>query len=349
MLMTAFLDLSAFDGKYFDDDCYVSWAKQFLLEMITENGLFLTDRGGERLQACLSSKILSLPTQYRSFFQAFFDAALKSPSRFINIGDFSHSEILETVRSIQKQYSLDAIFASPDNVDKMRNQGIASHAAHSFLQYPDSEFQLRRRSFRNDHYDLGELEAHECKEVFIRTIRFARHLGIYDRYLGQGGRRTRNFCRGIDFILGLWQEHGYFAANPDTQAYIDFYTSEKHWNTAGQLTTNQLKENEKAIEQTRSELIERLEEKYSACNWKMTLHVKQDPDKKMHARYLDAQFAVLDLNSGFDLFDEKGGFRSNQITFKTGGVAVGNEPGRNKNMWLQELQHLPEARTRKLP
>lgn len=320
MLMTAFLDLSAFDSQYFEDEFYVSWAKQFIQDMITENGLFLTEWDGERLKSRLNCILRSLPPKYQYEFRIYFEEALRDPSRFIDIGDLSHIELLETVRLIQKRYKPDAIFSSPDNMDKI--QFIAPCIVHSFLQYPDSAFQVQRRSFRNDHYDLGELDVHKCKDVFIRTIRFAKHLGIYDRYLGQGGDRTRNFYRGIDFILGLWKEYGHFAANPETQAHIDFYTCEKHWNKPDPLTRRQLRENAKAIEQTQSELIERLKEKYSACNWNMSLHVKQDPFRKMHARYLDARFAVLDLNSGFDFLDEAGVFKSNQITFKSGEVPV---------------------------
>ncbi|MCY3721448.1 MAG: hypothetical protein OXG97_04435, partial [Candidatus Poribacteria bacterium] len=72
-----------------------------------------------------------------------------------------------------------------------------------------------------------------------------------------------------------------------------------------------LVENEKNHRKIIRELVEPLDNKFP---WSVRLFVKNDPDGIFHARYMEAQHAIVRIDRGFDLFKRNGEFWRNFFT-----------------------------------
>ena len=314
MLMTALVDPSAFDRKLFDGNYYGSCAKHFLEDMIIENGLLFADRR-TGLVKDMMEKINALPSKYGSPIQTYLTTALKSRCRVVGLETSPDSSANMLKRLIQR-CPPDAIFTSPERIDCFK-EGIP---ALSFLDYQDSRFQSKRRRYQRGHLDLNQLGDRENEDIFVRTIRFAKKLGIYDKQIGQADEeKIDNFLRGIDYILGLWQKHGYFM-NRGVNGQVDIYTCEKRWYRRKHANDRDRLENQQRIDMLRCLLVYPLRETYGngENGWEVNLHVKQDRWNEMHARYLDAGVAVLHIDRGFDFFDrETFRFKSNPVSFRS--------------------------------
>ena len=78
-------------------------------------------------------------------------------------------------------------------------------------EYRDSDFEQERRHYENSVGPIDTLRKSEVEELIIGAVRFTKWLRFYDAYIGTGNN-TSNFRRGIEYILSLWEEHGYFAS-----------------------------------------------------------------------------------------------------------------------------------------
>ena len=155
--------------------------------------------------------------------------------------------------------------------------------------YDDSPFEAKRR------YEAIE-------EIFIRAIRFAKHLRIYDKQIGKG-TSLNHLYHGIDYILSLWSQHGIFLSAGVGQ--VEIYTCEKEtvYPDNGKVQSAQVKVNEGIRLKIEQEVVNRLRRKYP---WPISLHIKHDVDNDFHARHLEAQTVILLLERGFGFLKSDG-------------------------------------------
>ena len=344
MLMTALVDPSAFDRELFGENHYGSCVKHFFEDMVTENGLLFEDRNSGLVKS-LVKRVKALPSRYGYSLQRYLETALVSTSRrcFVRLDISSNSDV-DLLKRLIHQCPPDAVFTSPERVTDFKEDISAKTLVLSFFDYQDSGFQDRRRYFQRGHLDLKQIGNEMSKEVFVRTIRFATRLGIYDKQIGQANEQgIKRFIAGIDYILELWRKNGYFITQKSF-GQVDIYTCERHWRLQEyQMNAGHLCENQRGVNLLRNNLIRPLQEKY--CNdgsqWKIRLYVKADPRHEMHARYLDAQTAILHIDRGFDLFYRRE-FRANPVSFHSPVVSLRQRESVVET--LRRWRSLPNAR-----
>lgn len=297
MLMSALVDPSAFDERHFQDKHYGSWARQFFKEMTTENGLFLADRNKRLLVQELRQRFHALSEKHRQQLLLCLAEAIKQ-KRF-HFGDCSDVDMLNICCELIDQYNPDAVITSPENINRFRNleANVNSTAVFSFHEYQDSYFQETRRRYIHEYQDLATMTNQEREDVFFRITRFSTCLRIYDKQIGlcDNEKCLNNFQKGIEFVLDYWPH-----CKNKRKGYLEIFTcarSKKHT-----LILNGF--------------LQSLKTKYG--NVQFCLFVKRDKSRFMHARYLQTQSAILNVDRGFDLYDTKGNFKLNPISLVMG-------------------------------
>ena len=163
-----------------------------------------------------------------------------------------------------------------------------------------------------------------------RSVRFAKWLRFYDAYIGTGNNTSR-FRKGIEYILDLWQQHGFFVVQQGMGS-VEIYTgpAEQVWgDDEDHVKESKLKRNQENHRKVIRELVEPLDNQFP---WPVKLFVKADRDGIFHARYLEAQHAIVRIDRGFDLFKQNGEFRRNFLTLNMA-----------ESSHLRECRDLPDA------
>lgn len=297
MLVSALVDPAAFDERHFQDKHYGSWARQFFKEMTTENGLFLADRNKRLLVQGLRQRFLALNEKHRQQLLLCLAEAIKQ-KRF-HFGDCSDVDTLNICCELIDQYNPDAVITSPENINRFRNLEVNANpvAVLSFHEYQDSYFQETRRRYIHEYQDLSTMTNQKREDIFFRITRFSTRLRIYDKQIGlcDNEKSLSNFQKGIEFVLDYWPH-----CRNERKGYLEIFTcarGKKHI-----LLLN--------------EFLKSLKMKYE--NIQFYLFVKRDKSRFMHARYLQTQSAILNVDRGFDLYDTKGNFKSNPISLIMG-------------------------------
>lgn len=92
---------------------------------------------------------------------------------------------------------------------------------------------------------------------------------------------------------------------------------------------SKLKRNQENYRKIVRELIEPLKSQFP---WSIELFVKSDSDGIFHARYLETQHAIINVERGFDMFKPNGSFKRNFFTLHT-----------EASSHLKECRNLPDA------
>ena len=309
MLVSALVDPAAFDERHFQDKHYGSWARQFFKEMTTENGLFLADRDKRLLVQGLRQRFLALNEKHRQQLLLCLAEAIKQ-KRF-HFGDCSDVDTLNICCELIDQYNPDAVIASPENINRFRHLGEAdSDTVLSFHEYQDSNFQKARRRYIYEHQDLAQMEATERENIFFRITQFSDHLKIYDKQIGNcsnGPAKYRDnldrFRKGIEFVLNQWPH-----SVQKKEGHLEIFTCALHNRKDDKF------ECEKDIILNR--LLKPLRQRRRTIE--ISLFVKKDSNRSMHARYLQTQNAVFSIERGFDFYDDEENFKLNPISLVMG-------------------------------
>ena len=172
----------------------------------------------------------------------------------------------------------------------------------------------------------------EIHEIVIRSIRFTKWLRFYDAYIGTG-ENTSRFRKGIEYILSLWREYGFFASQQGIGS-VEIFTcrAEQIWDDeTDHARESKLDRNQENYQKIIRELIDPLDSDKD-FPWPIKLSVKDDPNSIFHARYLETQHAVIRIDRGFDLFDQNNEFRRNFFTLNMA-----------ESSHLRECRDLPDA------
>lgn len=154
----------------------------------------------------------------------------------------------------------------------------------------------------------------EVENMIIRTVRFSKCLHFYDRHIGQR-TNTCHFYAGIEYILSLWREHGFFVSDQDF-GKVKIYACSVNCILEGDTDSRKRKkkkENKKQHENIVREIITSLEIAENSP-WSVKIVIKDDPNNIFHARYLKSEHAIVRVDRGFRLFEEGRKFRQNLFT-----------------------------------
>ncbi len=330
MLVSAVLDPSAFDACYFDE-LYRIHAEDFLLG-IERNGLLIVDTEN-RLRSALINRIQSIPIKYGQRLRILVEELLlKNKSKRIVTFPISSNETLSS--NLQDlTYHLKTVSKADALIFKNQNQTKSTEILNSSIvplsKYRDSEFETDRQRYENKVGPIDTLPKSEVDDLIIRSVHFTKWLRFYDAYIGKG-ENTSRFRRGIEYILSLWENRGFFASQQgfgDVEIYTCVEKIQDH--ETGHAKEKKLKRNQENYQKTVRELINPLKNQFP---WPIKLIVKNDSGGIFHARYLETQHAIIRVERGFDLFKQNGGFRRNFFTLNMA-----------ESSHLKECRELPDA------
>ena len=167
----------------------------------------------------------------------------------------------------------------------------------------------KRQWYNNGFGQIDTLPKSEVEDILIHAIRFEKWLRFYDKQIGTG-RNKSNFRKGIQYILSLWYNHGFFSSQAGIGNVEIFTCGEERpkESDSDHATSSKLQLNLENKEKVLKEIIQPLNRKYP---WTLTLFFKEDLDRIFHARYLETRHAVVRVDRGFDLFKSNGQFRRN--------------------------------------
>ena len=335
MLVSAVLDPSAFDAEYFDE-LYTIHAVDFL-RGIQRNGLLIVD-SRNRLRDALVKRVETLPIKFRQRLQILVeDLLLKKRSRriiacFIPPDYTPSGNLLDLAYHLKTSTKANAFVVGDDSLETLRSTQRYDEDIIPLSEYRDSNFEAERRRYENQVGPIDTLSESEVEELIIRSVRFAKRLWFYDAYIGTGNNTSR-FRKGIEYILFLWKKHGVFASQQGV-GNIEIFTcnaEQIRGDETDHAKESKLERNQESHRKIIRELIEplNLNEDFP---WPIKLSVKSDPDGIFHARYLEAQHAIIRIDRGFDLFKQNGGFRRNFFTLNMA-----------ESSHLRECRDLPDA------
>ena len=285
MIVTAILDPSALDQKYLNDKAYLIQARQFLSEIWT-NGLLISDR--ENVLVCeMIRKVISKSSD--TDLRILIEEIVKNKRQRIVLYKAltSSQDVQKICCELEHHRPPDVVVAGPDHVRDLQNCCSESKVI-TFSEYSGSEFEREIKKYQNWLPPIHELSYTEREDLFVRVVRFAKYIRIYDKQIGKGGN-MKGFLKGLGFILALWEEHGYF----QSERKVEIYTcAKKH---AHQYNA---RENKEAMAKVQAELVDKLKARFELC---IKLHVKDDRENEFHARYLQTQSTILLMERGFDI------------------------------------------------
>lgn len=339
MLVSAVLDPSAFDSGFFND-IYSVHAEDFLMG-IEKNGLLIVD-SENRLRDALIKRIQSIPIKYGQRLQILIEELLlKKKSKRVVVCPISQynttsSNLSDLTYHLKKVSEADALIVRNQNTESNIPDKDFRGTIVPLSNYRESDFETDRRHYENKVGPIDTLPKIEVDNLIIHSVRFTKWLRFYDPQIGKG-TNTSNFRKGIEYILSLWKDRGFFASQQgfgDVKIYtcsaerirdddIDYEKESK------------LERNQENYRKIIRELINPLKNQFP---WPIELFVKNDPDGDFHARFLETQHAVINVERGFDLFKQNGGFKRNFISLF---MAASDH--------IKECRELPEANISGVP
>ena len=333
MLVSVVLDPSAFDASYFDP-LYTIQAVDFL-KGIERNGLLIVD-SENRLRDALLKKVEILPIKARQRLRILVEELLlKKRSRRV-IACFVPPDYPPSTNLLNLAYSLktftkaDALIVANESLERLKSDQRHSENIILLSEYRDSNFEKERQRYYDGLEPIDTLSESEVEDAIIRSIRFSTWLRFYDKQIGKG-TSTRGFLEGIEYVLSLWREHGVFASQ-EGRGSVEIYTGTakpiRGYET-DQVRRDKLAYNREQHQKIIRELMEPLNDWFP---WPVRLFVKEDPDGIFHARYLEAQYAIIQVERGF-------GFRKPNDEFWRNFFTVNMRHGSH----LRECRDLPEA------
>ena len=334
MLVSAILDPSAFDAEYFDA-LYTIQVVDFL-KGIQRNGLLIVDLEN-RLRDALVKQYEALPSKPRGRLRILVEELLlKKRTRRIIACHLSSSNIpsmnlLYLAYNLKEDTKVDALIVGNENLERLKSDQKYSEEIVPLSEYRDSDFEKDRQRYESQVGPVDTLPTEDVEELIVRSIRFAKWLRFYDPHIGSGNNTSR-FRDGIKYILCLWKKHGFFVSQQGIGDVKIFTCSAERVqdDETDHAKQSKLARNQESHRKVVRDLIEPLDNQFS---WPVKLFVKDDPNRIFHARFLETQHVIIQIDSGFDLFEPNGKFKRNFFTLNIAASAH-----------LRECRELPDAR-----
>ena len=319
MLVSAVLDPSALDAEYFDA-LYTIQTVDFL-KGIQRNGLLIVD-AENRLRDALARQVKALPIKPQQRLRFLIqELLLKKKSKrvitcLISLQDIASVSLLDLAYHLKADTEAEALIVGNESLKTLKSDRRFSKGIVPLSEYRDSDFETQRQLYESQVGPIDTLPKSEVADIIIRSIRFTKWLRFYDPYIGRGNN-TINFRKGIEYILSLWYDHGFFASQQGTGSVEIFTCSDQRI---------QVQEQHRRVVQ---ELTTPLQQKFP---WPISFLIKNDSRRIFHARYLETQHAIIRIERGFDFFDQDNEFLRNFFTLNMA-----------ESSHLRECRDLPDA------
>ena len=321
MLVSAVLDPSAFDAACFDDKVYTIHAEDFL-KGIGRNGLLIID-SDRRLQKAFVEQIESDPSKYGQRLPILAAELFKNGNKrvvAVKLNGISKMSFLDLAYHLKTETEADALIVADDNF--LRGDSKSWEDLVPLSEYRESNFEKVRQEYETHNTPIDELPECEVKDFIIRSVRFSKRLRFYDPFIGRGGN-TRKFRKGIEYILSLWNERGFFSHR--TRSVEIFTCCEPQSGQSRNWWERKIQDQKRKINQ---ELIE----KFQFPSWSIKFWIKTDPNRIFHSRYWETEHAIIGVDPGFDFFIRDGEFKRTHFI-----------PDMTKVSHLRECRNLPDA------
>ncbi|MDE0398407.1 MAG: hypothetical protein OXL96_11445 [Candidatus Poribacteria bacterium] len=321
MLVSAVVDPSAFDAAYFNE-LYTIQTVDFL-KGIQRNGLLIID-SENRLRDALVEQVKSLPIKPQQRLRFLIqELLLKKKSKrviacFVSLNNTSSVPLLDLAYHLKVDTGADALVVGKENLETLKSDRRFNEGIVLLAEYRDSDFEKDREMYETRVGPIDTLPKSEVEDILIRSIRFAKWLRFYDAYIGTGNHISR-FRKGIEYILSLWYEHGFFASQQGIGS-VEIYTCSAERileSETDHAKINKLERNRDNYQRVIRNLIEPVKKKFPY--WPVKFSIKDDPNYIFHARFLEAEHAIIQMDRGFDLFKPNGGFQRNFFTLNMAG------------------------------
>ena len=325
MLVSAVLDPSALDAEYFDT-LYTIQTVDFL-KGIQRNGLLIID-AENKLRDALVKQVKSLPIKPQQRLRSLIEELVlrkKSKRVIACLVSSSHTpstSLLDLAYQLKVNTEADALIVGNYSLEILKSTHKADRGIVPLSEYRDNDFEADRQRYENQVGPIDTLPKSKIEELIIRSVRFTKWLRFYDPYIGRGNN-TGRFRKGIEYILSLWYEHGFFVREQAIGS-VEIFTCSTERDKQRRLARNQ-ESHRKVVR----DLIKPLDNRFP---WPIKLSVKDDPNGIFHARYLETQHAIIRVDRGFDLFKQNGGFRRNFFTLNMA-----------ESSHLRECRELPDT------
>lgn len=339
MLMSAVPDPTAFDKHYFDefdrnfDELYPIQAEDFL-KGIVKNGLLILD-SEKKLQTTFITRIKEVPIKYRQRLQIRFEELWKNKRQRIvecPVSPHPTASLLDLAYDLRTNTEADALIVGDDSLKTLEAIGKPSKGVVPLSDYRNSGFEKDRQRYEAQFESIDLLPRATVDNLIIRAVRFSKWLRFYDPYIGSGNN-TSGFRKGIEYVLSLWQRHGFFASQRGIGSVDIFTCSAERILDSEEEHVKKWKQEQNRNQHRKvvRELIESVESRFP---WPVKLFVKDDNDANriFHARYLESQHAIIRVDRGFDLFQPSGAFNRNFFTLNMA-----------ESSHLTECRKLPDA------
>ena len=214
MLVSAVLDPSAFDAEYFDA-LYTIQVVDFL-KGIQRNGLLIVD-SENRLRDVLVEQFKSLPIKPQQRLRFLIqELLLKKKSKrviacVVSPNDTSSASLLDLAYHLKTDTGADALVVGNESLETLKSDRRFNEGIVPLSEYRDSGFETKRQRYESQVGPIDTLPKSEVDDLIIHSVRFTKWLRFYDPYIGRGSN-TGDFRKGIEYILSLWYEHGFFAS-----------------------------------------------------------------------------------------------------------------------------------------
>ena len=255
----------------------------------------------------LIDRVKSLSINYRQQLQILLEELLlkKRSKRVISCSvSLNSGDLLDVAYHLKTVTKADALIVGNKSLEILKTDRRFSQCVVPLAEYRDSSFEKDRRRYENGVEHIDGLPKSEVADLIIRAVRFTKWLRFYDPIIGsEDNNNTSRFRKGIEYILSLWEEHGFFASQQGTGSVEIFTCRARRFQTQDEL--------QKRHQSIDRELITPLKKKFP---WPVKLCIKDDRNRIFHARYMETQHAVVRVERGFDLFKQNGEFRRNFFT-----------------------------------
>lgn len=332
MLVSAVLDPSAFEAGCFDE-LYTIQAVDFL-KGIQRNGLLIVD-SENRLRDALVKQVVSLPIKPQQQLRLLIEElVLRKKSKrviacLVSSGHMPSTSLLDLAYRLKADTEADVLIIGNHSLEVLKSTHRDGEGIIPLSEYRDSDFEEDRQRYENQVGPVDTLPKSEVEELIIRSIRFTKWLRFYDPYIGRGNN-TSHFRKGIEYILTLWREHGFFPREQVPGDVKIFTCAERMPNDeTDHAKQSRLARNQESHREVIRYLIGPLDNQFP---WPVKLFVKDDPNRIFHARFLETQHAIIQIDLGFDLFEPNGKFKRNFFTL--------NMPA---SFHLKECRDLPDT------
>ena len=214
MLVSAVLDPSAFNAEYFDA-LYTIQAVDFL-KGIQRNGLLIVD-SENRLRDALVKQVEALPIKPQQRLRFLIqELLLKKKSKrviacFVSLSDMSSTSLLNLAYHLKTDTEADVLIVSDKSLETLKLQRRYDKNIVPLSEYRDSDFEEYRQGYDNQVGSIDTLPKEKVEEIIIGSVRFTKWLRFYDPHIGRGNN-TGDFREGIEYILSLWYENGFFSS-----------------------------------------------------------------------------------------------------------------------------------------